>query len=275
MQVFDPKTGMHWYSGPEIKNGPDDISQTNGFDPHKKDKLVVLSPDGLTASIRGENTNDGCRSLVYLKQPIYDAAADEAFTNYVEFEVLQLGITSQYVGIGLADPSKLLIGSGILPGLDSNQATFCYFCDDGKIYTKWKAVCAPGPIGVGDVVGVGFDTITKAIFYTVNGKLIGMPFTNVTENVLVPVIGFKGKHDYSIQVKLRRSLCDGINLFSKHNSCSALHLAADGGFGKTVAVLLSAGAEPNILDKVCQVTLTLLIRIQRYKSQPSLMNSYR
>ena len=43
-----------------------------------------------------------------------------------------------------------------------------------------------------DVIGCGFDFTRRSIFYTLNGELLGTAFTDVEEDVLLPIIGFHG-----------------------------------------------------------------------------------
>lgn len=225
----------------------EDSNTNNGFDPINKDDKIELSADGLTASVK-ENTTDCSLRIAYLKQPIYGGAAGTDSANYVEFELLLIG--SKSISIGVADPTKLIIGSQTISDCSEGTLVFCV----NSVESPWNEFGNGPNITDGDTIGCGFDKATKSIFYTVNGNLLRVPFSNVTATVLFPVVCFQGNRvECSVRLKLRTSLCDRRNLSVYHNGCSALHLAAEGGYTEVVRLLLGAGADPNQADKVKNV----------------------
>lgn len=112
---------------------------------------------------------------------------NEAIGNYFEVEILEAG--PKDIGIGLADLKYFSLEKSMPGWVDHSYG---YHGDDGK---KFGDHCTPGiwPLfNNGDIIGCG---VTKdSIFYTRNGKLLGIAFAMVPDERLTPVFGFTDRH---------------------------------------------------------------------------------
>lgn len=100
---------------------------------------------------------------------------------------------SGLVSVGLAD---LNYSNTSQPGWKRNS--YGYHSDDGMKFhnsgSPLGPICAPNStvaevFGAGDVVGCGLNYEAKEIFYTKNGKFLGVAFTNVDLRAVYPTIG--------------------------------------------------------------------------------------
>lgn len=105
---------------------------------------------------------------------------------YFEVEILEPGHDSS-IGIGLAPRGHSLGG---MPGWYSGS--YGYHCDDGQKFEgdeigmgrEWGPCCTRG-----DVVGCALDLKQRLMFFTKNGKMIGVAFENVAQDQYYPVVG--------------------------------------------------------------------------------------
>ena len=77
-----------------------------------------------------------------------------------------------------------------MPGWEAHS--YGYHGDDGK---KFGVNPTPGTwplFAADDIIGCGFDFTRRTIFYTRNGEMLGVAFTDVEDDVLYPIIGFHG-----------------------------------------------------------------------------------
>jgi hypothetical protein len=96
--------------------------------------------------------------------------------------------SSECVAVGLA--AEGFIHGHILPGW--NKYSYGYHSDDGAIFHgHGRAIKNFGPVfGKGDVVGCGLDYRRREIFFTLNGRLLGVAFTDVNvSKPLYPTVG--------------------------------------------------------------------------------------
>jgi len=96
--------------------------------------------------------------------------------------------SSECVAVGLA--AEGFLHAHILPGW--NKFSYGYHSDDGAIFHgRGRAIKNFGPVfGKGDVVGCGLDYRRREIFFTLNGRLLGVAFTDVnTSQPLYPTVG--------------------------------------------------------------------------------------
>ncbi|CAA21656.1 B30.2/SPRY domain-containing protein [Caenorhabditis elegans] len=104
------------------------------------------------------------------------------------FEVRILEGHSGCMGIGL---SKKDCDLNRMPGWD--PGCFGYHGDDGNFFLASGVGQAYGPkFGPGDVIGCGIDTFYHYVFFTKNGKHLGIAHTSPTAlKELYPTVGFK------------------------------------------------------------------------------------
>ena len=90
-------------------------------------------------------------------------------------------------GIGL---SEIKASLNRQPGWD--ETTYGYHGDDGKMFAASASGQAYGPtFATDDVIGCCFDLTEKQIFFTKNGKNLGVAFTEVTSTKLFPTVGLQ------------------------------------------------------------------------------------
>lgn len=96
------------------------------------------------------------------------------------------------VAVGLA--TRYFSKDRLLPGWD--MESYGYHGDDGAIYHgRGRQLGAFGStFGLDDTVGCGINYVDRSIFFTLNGKLLGEAFKNVsTELALFPTVGIDSR----------------------------------------------------------------------------------
>lgn len=103
-------------------------------------------------------------------------------------EMRQNSLYDECIAVGLA--SKSFEKSKQLPGWD--KESYGYHGDDGGIFHgKGRQLLQYGPsFGCGDVVGCGVDYSKKQIFFTLNGRFLGVAFRDIKLwKELFPTVG--------------------------------------------------------------------------------------
>ena len=110
---------------------------------------------------------------------------------YFEMKVIDEG---EYgiIGIGLTSKGSKL---NRMPGW--NKYTIGYHGDNGKVYKGKRNGSKYGPsFGVGDIVGCGLDLEHNTVFFTKNGRSIGVAISNWPNNKLwYPTIGLHSRNE--------------------------------------------------------------------------------
>ena len=123
---------------------------------------------------------------------------------------------TECVAVGLAIEG--FSGKDLLPGWSKDS--FGFHGDDGAIFHgRGRALKSFGPtFGPGDTVGCGLDIAKREIFYTLNGKMLGVAFSDIDPNlVLYPTVGI----DANVVVRFN------FGLASKPFACSLEKLLLD------------------------------------------------
>ena len=115
--------------------------------------------------------------------------------NYFEAELLEA--TERDIGVGLAVRGVFPLNNQ-MPGWVPHS--YGYHGDDGKKFGIGSTSDTWPTWDEGDVIGCGFDSVGQSIFYTLNGRMLGVAFTNVVDERLTPVIGF---HSQTTKQKVR------------------------------------------------------------------------
>ena len=125
-------------------------------------------------------------------------------------------VLTECVAVGLA--TEGFSGKDLLPGWSKDS--FGFHGDDGAIFHgRGRALKSFGPtFGPGDTVGCGLDIAKREIFYTLNGKMLGVAFSDIDPNlVLYPTVGI----DANVVVRFN------FGLVSKPFACSLENLLLD------------------------------------------------
>eukprot|EP01122_Echinamoeba_exundans_P001767 TRINITY_DN11762_c0_g1_i1.p1 TRINITY_DN11762_c0_g1~~TRINITY_DN11762_c0_g1_i1.p1 ORF type:complete len:1169 (-),score=194.70 TRINITY_DN11762_c0_g1_i1:108-3614(-) len=130
---------------------------------HRKNHHIHVDEDGLTAEFRGE-MDPACIQADFG----FDCKPDTPFI-YWELQILGLGEGSA-ITIGFAH-GKYDIESH--PGW--NAHSFALHGDDGQVFFTTGSGTIWGPrFALGDVVGCGINPSTQEVWYTHNGKFLGV-----------------------------------------------------------------------------------------------------
>ena len=124
------------------------------------------------------------------------------------------------VAVGLASQEFPL--EGFMPGWDATS--YAFHSDDGGIFhgTGIKVRYYGPPYGVGDVVGCGLDYKTREIFFTLNGKYLGVAFTDV-KGTLFPTVGIDSKNPVALNFGERPFAFD-MDSYQKVKSSAPAHV---------------------------------------------------
>lgn len=137
---------------------------------HRCSHLIHIGPDGLTASLVGE-MDAACVQADFG----FEAKPHMPFF-YWELQIVKLGINSA-ITMGFSAPKYDLNSH---PGWEEHS--FALHGDDGHIFFNTGQGNIFGPrFGVGDIVGCGVIPQTREIFYTFNGKFVGVAHRNATD----------------------------------------------------------------------------------------------
>ncbi|KAK9806165.1 hypothetical protein WJX72_003712 [[Myrmecia] bisecta] len=154
------------------------ISNFGSFLEVSKDKLTVRYTGN------GAHTNDvgsiqGNRP-VPRKQLLY----------YFEITVLDRGENCK-IGVGFTDKNFKL---GRQPGWEANS--YGYHGDDGKKFNNMAHGQDYGPkFEAGDIIGAGLHLGKQEMFFTKNGKHLGLAFREIVTVPLYPTIGLHSKNE--------------------------------------------------------------------------------
>lgn len=160
------------------------------FSPQPKEAVpempVLVSRPFVTAN--GE-VDVSCYPVAYFEVTIHPLeAASRPAPNFGS------GSVPECVAVGLSYKEFNL---SRMPGWD--ELSFGYHSDDGCLFHgKGTHLRAFGPcFGIGDTVGCGIDYRSKEVFYTLNGKLVGVAFSDVT-GTLYPTVGIDANVDVEL-----------------------------------------------------------------------------
>ena len=132
------------------------------------------------------NLNFGCvradRPIPYSLEAIY----------YFEVEVLREGTEGEpSIGIGLTAEGSLLTS---MPGWENH--TVGYHSDDGNFFNSCYQGNKYGPkFGTNDIIGCGLDLNDMSVFYTKNGKYLGVACYKLPDMTFYPTIGLHSKNE--------------------------------------------------------------------------------
>lgn len=143
-------------------------------------KFLEVSKEKLTVKYIGKGSHNHDVGSIRANRPF----PQNQMIGYFEIVVLDAG-TRGSICIGLSDKDFAL---NRLPGWEDNS--YGYLGEDGKKYTEGMRGEAFGEtFTTGDVVGCGIQFAKQEIFFTKNGKYLGVAFRKVKGVLLFPTIG--------------------------------------------------------------------------------------
>lgn len=171
-----------------VDSGTPAVAVEYRFDAHRMASLILLEEDGKLATPGVDGPCD--YMAAYIDTP-FNCDSEPATGNYFEIEIVSHN--SGALAIGFANPDMYQCESGDMPGW--HDGSYAYHSDDGIRFggDSFREGGWDHFDQAGVVIGCGFDSQEKSIFYTRNGTLIGTAFTNVQEATLFPVVGFHGE----------------------------------------------------------------------------------
>ena len=173
------------------------LSLCGVFDSAHKEASITLSDFARVAVLNLDDASSADPANVYATV-CYDCDAGMVESgNYFEIEIITL--SGGDFGIGLADRDTVAIDSG----LGTTASSYCYRGDNG---TKLGVGATPAvwlPFQQGDVIGCGYDMISRSIYYTRNGEFLGVAFDGVAENKLWPIVGSFASSGSDVPAKVR------------------------------------------------------------------------
>uniref|UniRef100_A0A7S3EBH9 B30.2/SPRY domain-containing protein n=2 Tax=Rhodosorus marinus TaxID=101924 RepID=A0A7S3EBH9_9RHOD len=136
-----------------------------------KDEKLEVSENGLQVSYTGEGKSDRDAASLRADSPIPQSGVA---LFYCEVKIVCEG-ESKFIGLGLSQKNVEL---NRLPGSESHSLG--YHIDDGFKFPGSGTGCTYGPqCSTGDVIGVCWNLEQNNMFFTKNGKSIGVAFSNV------------------------------------------------------------------------------------------------
>lgn len=151
-------------------------------------QFLEISKDRLSMRYVGNGTH-GMRSNVGSIQANRPVPRDRTLY-YFELKVLNGGEHGK-IGVGFSDAS---FRSGYQPGWEPNS--YGYHGDDGHKFSSSGHGAPYGPrFSTGDVIGACVHLEKREIFYTKNGKHLGVAFRDVPPLVLFPTVGLHSKDE--------------------------------------------------------------------------------
>ena len=110
---------------------------------------------------------------------------------YFEIKVLNAHLKAGSIGIGLTTDGANLRR---MPGWDKH--TIGYHGDDGNLFYETKQGSKYGPrFGKGDIVGCGISLATKTVFFTKNGRSLGVAVSKMENQFWYPTVGLGTRND--------------------------------------------------------------------------------
>ncbi|KAF3934531.1 hypothetical protein ABW19_dt0206820 [Dactylella cylindrospora] len=175
----------------------EEFASITAWDSNRSASQIEIDETGLKCELTDDYDNeddDDVRFMVAVNHPI------SPYIPMYYFEVTILtGATEKemMIGVGLAGESP---PRDRMPGWEhQNIMSFGLHGDDGRLFSPDTAQldhqsrvyeAGPATYGVGDVVGCGYDTINHTVFWTLNGKYLGVGFEDVHHR-LYPCVGTK------------------------------------------------------------------------------------
>ena len=162
------------------------------FDSVKKSSALKLTKNSLVCTCpRGRRNNSSSAYLDVLYDLDLEPDVSDSSGNYFEIHVKKIGMGD--FSIGLVSDS---LDSGILNkivGLE--DGTYGIRADTGAKQGSNSTGDNFRVIEEGDIVGCGIDFSSKEIWYTCNGELLGVAFTEIAETKLRPVVSFSSRNE--------------------------------------------------------------------------------
>uniref|UniRef100_A0A914CN74 B30.2/SPRY domain-containing protein n=1 Tax=Acrobeloides nanus TaxID=290746 RepID=A0A914CN74_9BILA len=143
--------------------------------------LLSLSEQNLRVRYNGQGIDDDDAAMIRAIRPIPKSSG----VYYFEIRVASRGADGA-IGIGICGKSSSL---NSMPGWETD--TIGYNGEDGMVYCDGEYLkYKQKTFTTGDVVGCGVDFCKKEIFFTKNGKNLGVADVNIPIIDIYPTIGF-------------------------------------------------------------------------------------
>lgn len=148
--------------------------------------FLEASKDKLTVRYTGQAQHENDVGCIQSNHPV----PRKRLVYYFEVTVKEASDRGE-IGIGFSDKNFKM---GRHPGWEPNS--YGYKGDSGKKHAN----CTRGeeygpPFGAGDTIGAGFHLGRQEVFFTKNGKQLGVAFKGVTVAPLFPTIGLHSQSD--------------------------------------------------------------------------------
>ncbi|KAK9504990.1 hypothetical protein O3M35_009148 [Rhynocoris fuscipes] len=156
------------------------------WNPQDKYQTIWLKECNLRVHYKGTSKVDKDAGSVRANNPIPTTCG----IYYFEINIIDQG-EQGYIGIGISSKN---VNLNQLPGWDSDS--YGYHGDDGNKYHLSGNGKPYGPkFTTGDIIGCGINFIDKTMFYTKNGKNLGVAFLDIPylAKKFYPTIGFQTK----------------------------------------------------------------------------------
>jgi hypothetical protein len=117
---------------------------------------------------------------------VFPGRKRDASVFYFELRVVNSGNESQ-MGIGIGDKST---EEDTIPGWNRGGNTCGYHGDNGLKYWKMgQGKPYAEKYATGDVIGCGYDVASSTVFFTKNGKFLGVAFRDIPHLEYYPMCG--------------------------------------------------------------------------------------